>query len=327
MKLASIQIIKSIEKHPNADSLDIAQILGYKVIVKIGQFKVGDTVVFIEPDSQLPDKPWAAFYKSKSSRVRAIKLRGSWSMGIIESFDNIGLPKISPFGLPWEEGSDITEFLEITKYEPPAPQDLNAAGPFGFGIPKTDEDRYQSLREIPYGELCDVTLKVDGQSSSFLYKDGETGIGGRTMMYKLECDNNFTRNNKKHRVLEKLSAYCQENKVNLCIRGEQYGQGIQKFEINPHAKLPVDLAFYSTWLIDERCYANKGHPLYIFELAKRLELPTVPIVEKDVIITPELIAKYDEGISTINGKPFEGVVIQWKGGSFKIINKAYDSKK
>lgn len=323
MKLASIQIVKSVEKHPNADSLEIAQILGYKVIVKIGEYKSGDKVIFIEPDSILPDKPWTTFYKAKSGRVRAIKLRGEWSMGIIESFDNLGIDKT----LPWQEGEDITDILEIQKYEPPAPQDLNALGPFGFSIPKTDEDRYQSLKYIPYGEICDVTLKIDGQSASFIYKNGEVSLGGRTMLYKPECDNNFTRNEKKYDVLSRLRGFCELNKVNLCIRGEQYGQGIQKFDINPHTKLPVDLAFYSVWLIDERCYANKGHPFYIHNIAQQLCLPTVPIIEKDVIITPELIAKYDEVINNINGKPFEGVVIQWKGGSFKVINKHYDSKK
>jgi len=58
-----------------------------------------------------------------------------------------------------------------------------------------------------------------------------------------------------------------------------------------------------------------------------MELPTVPVLEKDVILTRELIAKYDEGIETIDGQPFEGVVINWRGGSFKVINKHYDSKK
>ena len=85
MKLASIERILEVLKHPNADALDIVKVLGYQCIVKKDQYKVGDLVVFIQPDTVLPDAEWSAFYKSKSNRVKAIKLRGSWSMGIVES--------------------------------------------------------------------------------------------------------------------------------------------------------------------------------------------------------------------------------------------------
>jgi hypothetical protein len=89
----------------------------------------------------------------------------------------------------------------------------------------------------------------------------------------------------------------------------------------------VSLALYSTWLIDERRYARKGDPYYIFNIAPQMGLPTVPMLERDVPLTRELIAKYAEGIAEINGQPFEGVVINWVGGSFKVINLSYDSKK
>ena len=36
MKLASIETIKNIRKHPNADSLEIAEVLGWQVVVKTG---------------------------------------------------------------------------------------------------------------------------------------------------------------------------------------------------------------------------------------------------------------------------------------------------
>jgi RNA ligase (TIGR02306 family) len=340
MPLASIQKVVAVEKHPNADLLDITQVLNYKCITKRNQFKVGDLVVFIEPDSVLPDKPWATFYNSKSNRVKAIRLRGEWSFGIIESFENVGLTPqqtLSVGHFKVEEGDDVTELLGVIKYEAPQPQDLSASGVYGFGIPKTDETRWQGMRDIPYGEVCDVTLKIDGQSWSALCKLGfdeskmpiieAAAIGGRSFLFKENVENNYKTNEKNYGVLKKLSEYCMTNNISLCIRGEQYGLGIQKYAHNPHAKLPLNLAFFSTWLIDSRQYATKGHPLYIFDLAPKLGLPTVPILEKDVVLTPELIKKYDEELETINGVPFEGVVINWKGGSFKVINKKYDSKK
>lgn len=344
MSLASIQRIVSVEKHPNADALSICTVLSYRCITKLDQFKVGELVVFIEPDTVLPEVPWSVFYRSKSNRVKAIRLRGEWSFGIIESLANVGL---DPWRLPGStgpvgslnEGDDVTTFLNVTKYEAPMPQDLNAAGPYGFGIPKTDETRWQSVRDLPWGEPCDVTLKVDGQSLSGLVKltpgsdlapqgvAATRGLGGRSFLYQLDTINNYTRNEQQYDVLNKLEAFCRAHNVSLCIRGESYGVGIQKFAINPHAKVPVALAFYSTWLIDERRYARKGDPYYIFDIAPQMGLPTVPLLEKDVPLTRELIAKYATELTEVNGQSFEGVVINWKDGSFKVINLDYDSKK
>lgn len=47
--LATIQVISQVDKHPNADSLDIVQVLGYKCIVKKDQWKVGDKVILSLP--------------------------------------------------------------------------------------------------------------------------------------------------------------------------------------------------------------------------------------------------------------------------------------
>ena len=50
MSVASIQEIISIEKHPNADTLQLAKLLGWTVVVKIGEFSAGQKVVYIEVD-------------------------------------------------------------------------------------------------------------------------------------------------------------------------------------------------------------------------------------------------------------------------------------
>lgn len=235
--------------------------------------------------------------------------------------------------LPLVAGLDVTEILGITRYEPPLPQDLNAAGPFGYGIPKTDETRYQSVRDLPWGELVDVTLKIDGQSWSAFVKlnhekgEMESGVGGRSFLYQSDCINNYNQNEKNHEVLAKLRTMCLSIQTSLCLRAEQYGRGIQKGAYNPHAQVDLSLAFFSTWLIDERRYATKGHPFYIFTLAPMMGLPTVPVLEKDVPLTPELIQKYAKDLTQVNGIAFEGVVINHANGSFKIINLDFDSKK
>lgn len=331
MILASIQPVLSVEPHPNADRLDVCKVLGFHAVTARGEWKAGDLCAFIQPDTVLPDKPWAVTYRAKSNRVKAIRLRGLWSQGVVESLERIG------YKGPREAGRDITADIGVVKWEAPQPQDLNASGPYGYGIPRTDEERFENLdpSNMPaWGTLVDVCLKIDGQSLTFFVKRGEdgltwvSGVGGRSFLYKPDSDNHFTRNAHKLNVFENLRAFCVTHDLNgIALRGEQYGQGIQKGKHNPHSLLPVNLALFSTWLIDERRYATKGHPLYIHTITPELGLPTVPILERDVVLTPELIKRYAEELEQVNGQPFEGVVINHAGGSFKVINLAYDSRK
>jgi len=237
MKLASIEVINSVEKHPNADSLSICGCLGYRAITKLNQFKVGDLVVFIQPDCVLPDNPWATFYKSKSSRTKAIKLRNIWSEGIIESLSNVGI------NCDLAVGTEIAELIGITKYEPPIPQDLNARCALRFGLGKTDEERFNNLEIIPYGEEVVVTLKIDGSSASYGCKvDGETidtFITSRSLELKPECVNNYTLIEKKYNILNGLSYICKTLHKSLVLRGECYGAGIQSFYYNTQIKLKI----------------------------------------------------------------------------------------
>lgn len=164
-------------------------------------------------------------------------------------------------------------------------------------------------------------------NSTFYFKDGETGITSRSLELKIEFDNNWTLVNKKYNILDKLSEYCKKYNVNLALRGEVYGQGIQGFANNYHSRLPLDIAFFSVYYIDEKRYAGKGDIHYYVNVCKELELPVVPMVEENVLWDISLVKKYGEDLNRIDNKPFEGVVIKSKYSSFKIINKDYDSKK
>jgi RNA ligase (TIGR02306 family) len=343
MKLATIERIKKLYPHPNADTLSIAEVLGYQAIVKNGVFNENDLIVFIQPDTVLPDAPWASMYKAKSNRVRSIKLRGQWSMGIVESLSILG--KVPQDIDPIDEnyiGYDVAGILGVTKYEPPIPQDLSAKGNLPYGIMKTDEERYQNIDNLPFGEIVDVNLKVDGSSMTVYCKKVETsvlsdihgeyeyqvGVTSRSLELKLDKENKYTTIVNKLNLIDKLKAYCNTHNVNIAIRGELYGNGIQGFKHNPHATKPLGFAVFNVLNLDTLKYEGIDSPLYYEKVAQELNIETVPMVEKSVELTPELIKKYDEGIDKINGVPFEGVVIKLKNGnSFKVINKSYDSNK
>ena len=340
MKLASIELVKEIKPHGNADSLEIAVVLGYECIVPIGSFSVGNPVVLIQPDTVLPDKPWAAVFRKRSNRVKAMKLRGVWSFGIVLSpflvsdHETYGSSQIKSWLMPENIGKDISEDIGVTKYEPPVPQDLSAMGYLPTGLPKTDEERYQNLtNELPYGELVDVTLKIDGQSATYYcFKNQEggwdTGICSRSLKIKPECSNNYTRAEAKYGILEKLKNYCVQHNVSLALRGEVYGQGIQTFEANPHGKGPLDFAAFNVYNMDTFKHEGPNNPHYYEKVAVALGgIPVVPMLERQVVLTPELIEKYSRGIDKIDGKRFEGVVIKHNKGSFKVINLSYDERK
>lgn len=335
MKDATIEVIAEIKNHPNADRLELATILGYQCVVQKGLYNGGETIIYIRPDSLLPIEKWTEDYRKYSpKRIKAVKLREEWSEGIIVPFEilpeDIQTKLLQLFEVEGI-GSDVSEIIGVTHYEPPAPNDIQAKGGLPYQIPKTDEERWENYSEnkLPYGELVDLFLKADGQSASYGFElnDDKFFILGRSLELHEIFMNNYTAHIEKYDLKNKLSSFCKEMGVSLCLRGESYGEGIQGFELNPHAKLPKAWAMFSVYLINERKYARKGHEYYFVNVAKKLNLPMVDLIEENVVLTKELVEKYSTGINQLNGKPFEGIVVQHANGSFKIINKYYDSKK
>jgi len=78
-KLASVQLVEEVKIHTNANSLELALILGWQVVIKKDEVKKGQKVVYFEIDSILPDKPWSQFMRERKFRIKTIKLRGEIS--------------------------------------------------------------------------------------------------------------------------------------------------------------------------------------------------------------------------------------------------------
>lgn len=118
-KLASIQIIKEINPIPGADNIVVATVLGWECVVKKGEFKVGDFVIYVEIDSILPDRPEFEFMRPRKFRVKTIKLRSQISQGIVFPIDIIHLANPSIDILPLVvEDQDVTDILGIKKWDP-----------------------------------------------------------------------------------------------------------------------------------------------------------------------------------------------------------------
>ena len=254
-KLASIQVVDRIHPHTGADSLELATILGWQIITRIGEVQKGDTVIYCEIDSLLPvNVDWLPqavkdrIVKEGTKdyfRVKTIKLRGELSQGLIIPLGDT-LPPIGPIVV----GNDVTDLLKIRKYEPPIfsyemgnhPRRSDGTYvPFTSSRPsgnfpshlvkKTDETRIQSnpkllelLKDKPYY----IAVKLDGTSATYLLNPdtGELMVCSRNMIRKRPDDINTCP------YWLMAVKYDLENKLkdmpHLAIQGEICGPTIQK---------------------------------------------------------------------------------------------------
>lgn len=204
-KLAHIEEIEWIKPIEGADAIELCGVLGWQcVIAKKDNFKVGDTVVYIEVDSVLPERPEFEFLRDRKFRVRTIKLRGQVSQGLVLPMSILpdkSIRHTEPFGF------DVTELLNITKHL--SPSELSEVenqerlikleksrlkkfmmryswfrkmflsnkqkSSFPYWVSKTDEERIQNLGDRFIQENADrwvyVTEKIDYQSGTWTSKE------------------------------------------------------------------------------------------------------------------------------------------------------------
>lgn len=232
MKLASIEIIKSIKNHSNADSLEIAEVLGWQTIVKKGIHKEGDKVVFITIDTIVPRYTWSAFLADsknpdKPIRIKNIKLRGEFSSGLaipLSEFDD------SPFK-DYDAGTDLTEIIGITKYIKEIPANLSGETVGDFPthlISKTDEDNGLNDpnlvdKVLTHDSHVTITQKLDGSSVTLIVEDGLlTQVCTRNLSKKETENNSFWKAARKLTIPQNWTG---------TIQGELCGNGIQRNQL------------------------------------------------------------------------------------------------
>jgi RNA ligase (TIGR02306 family) len=328
-KLASVVKIVDIQPIPGADAIVVATVKGWKVVVKVNEYKVGDLAVYYEIDSFLPVRPQFEFLRKSSFkrmgstegfRLKTIKLRGQISQGLLTPIpEGISNPK---------EGDDLTEALDIVKYEPPIPAQLagKIKGTFPSFIPKTDEIRIQNFENevgfSPVGERAYVTEKLDGTSFTCYFNNGVFGVCGRNWELTETSDNSLWRMANVLQLKEKMTKHGK----NIALQGELIGAGINGnlYGLNEHK-----LYFFTGYDID------KGRRMFFDELEWvlfGLDLQMVPVLEKYGFVIPnesnivDYMLKYAEGKSVLNMEvDREGVVVRGleREFSFKAISNTY----
>ena len=301
-KLASIQKIKALEPIEGADAIEKATVLGWHLVVKKGEYKVGDLCVYCEIDSLMPDKPEFEFLKPRGMRIRTIRLRGQISQGICFQ------PDILPKDFEVVEDADCTEVLGITKYEPPIPAHLTGKvkGKFPGFMPKTDETRVQVLQSIldKYaGSNCYVTEKLDGSSVTYYIRNGEFGVCSRNLELLEEEENSYW---KVARALDLENKMKSLNK-NFALQGELVGEGIQKNILKLRGQT---VYFFNMFDID----AYKYVPFHNFKkILSDFDLKIVPVISENYVPGNDIekIVKDATIRSLVNPEAWaEGIIIR-----------------
>jgi RNA ligase (TIGR02306 family) len=243
-KLASIQTIAALDPIPGADAIELARVLGWAVVVKRGEFSVGDSVIYCEIDSLLPERREFEFLRTSSYkparidaagqvttpagfRIKTVRLRGQVSQGIC--FGLSLLPEADSLPV----GTDVTEPLEIVKWEPPISPGMvgRIKGPFPDSLPKTDETRVQLLANAlirHQGKEFYVTEKLDGSSYSAFHCQGNFGICSRNQWIdESDTSSKYVSIAQAFSLPEKLAQAAARLGHDIAIQGEMIGPGIQ----------------------------------------------------------------------------------------------------
>lgn len=342
-KDAFITRISDKVSHPNADKLEVVYVGNWQCVVPKDKFNIGDIVLYIVPDATLSkDKLWSKSYLKylgSGNRVKSISLRKMMSNGIVISIDDELLQQeFKANGLEdnYENLSSetICDILGIGHYSPPVPTDLSVKTcSLPYGIEKSDEENFQSLKEknLHLGETVLVTKKMDGSSALIYYNPNTDNlqICSRTMSLKLDCNNNYI--NALSPYIDTIKFVAEYFNTPVAIRGEVCGNNINKSKCNKDALLPLGFYMYGTrfpelgkdYTENDRMgrYGTDFHFLKINQLIKdhnMLSFNTVPILGEEVV-TIEMLNKYKNMPKDFG----EGVVLNGYSFSYKAKSDDY----
>lgn len=357
-KLAHVEIIEEILPIPNADKIEMVKVLGWECVVKKGEFKVGEKIVYVEVDSVMPEKPEYEFLRDRKFRIRTIRLRGQISQGLVLPISSVGFNSIN-----YRIGADVTHELGITKYLSPSEQSelqqqeekikleknrfkkfmmrysrfrrffpsRKQKSGFPYWVSKTDEERIQNiphvLEQFKDKEVY-VTEKIDYQSVTFTGKTipNETPVIGKFLPKKFKfivCSRNFTTNDKNSlywKIAKKynIEQILKENPT-LTIQGEQ---GDTKIQGNKYGiKEPT------MWIFNIIDHEKNYHFGYgeIETFCKKYNLNYVPLITDITLFklgsTVQQLVEFSKGKSIINPNvEREGIVVRCIENGKKLLS-------
>jgi RNA ligase (TIGR02306 family) len=318
----------SVDDHPDAERLDIVRPLGteYVCVSQKGLYRSGDKALYIGegaivPESLLrhgfwdPEAGKGMLAGSKGDRVKAIRLRGVLSQGILfpESL-------IQPMSTPADLGRNWADILGVTKYVPPIPEDL--AGKVyacdsirGYTEIANEKAAPALLRD---GEYVIATEKIHGSCCVIhIARDGLVHVSSKGMAKKglaieMAEGNAYWRMVAKYNLAEAMrkiqAGFSWPGKGEaVTLYGEVYGPGVQDLHYGEQDKafrafdLRVGSGDYSEWIEYEQ----------FLDIMDLHDIPAVPILFEGRYDRDRLYAVANEKKSVLDAKTLrEGLVVR-----------------
>lgn len=338
-KMATIRRIDGIDPINGADAIEVATVGGWKVVIRKGEFSVGDLAVYCEIDSWIPTniapflskgkEPRVYYEGVEGARLRTVKLRGQISQGLLLP---IGvLPADDQFSGPWTEGDDVSSVLNIQKWEPVyvnSPNSPQIGVNFPTRVPKTDQERCQNLvaeveHAICVGMKFEITEKLDGSSMTCYLIDGQFGVCSRNLDLNRDENNVYWATAIREDIESKMRAI---STGDFAIQGELIGPGIQG---NIYKLAIPEFHVFDVYDVSVGDYMRPDKRLDFIENV--MELKHVPIIAhaetlSKMVRNMDALLEFAEGKSILNpNQEREGTVFkECNGGmSFKAISNKY----
>lgn len=360
--------VTAIQKKEDSERLFHVSCLGWTLLASgidseegiLPPYKIGDPVVYLEPDTVLDEKlikfafPEGMAGKIKpdsleSHRLRTIKLRGSYSQGML--LDPVKLAESYPEIAKAKIGDDVKKILNTKKYEPPAsalPKGMKAS-PSGKKHPLFKE--YTDLNNFKYypdlfldGDPVYLTEKIHGSSGRWallptncntwwkkllkflkLLPEVEFLIGSRRVQIgRTNRKNNFYKDTAGDIWTKIAKQYDLANKLKPGeeLFGEIAGSSIQKNYEYGHK--PGEISLFAYDVMKDGKFLSPDE--FIFFCYDR-DIPHVPVLNKEgkaqdptllklfgpamLEFSHELIDKLKKGDSNVGGQKIrEGLVIK-----------------
>lgn len=338
-KMATVRRIDDIRPIPDADAIECAVVGGWTVVVRKGEFTAGELAVYCEIDSWIPTEIAPFLSKGqepreyegiKGERLRTVKLRGQLSQGLLLPLKDVWKDWLAEnIKKHVREGDDVSESLNIKKYDAPIPAQLagEVKGAFPDFIPKTDQERIQNLSaELDawrqQADFWEVTEKLDGSSMTVYVRDDEVGVCSRNLELKRDHNNSLWKAVYQQGIEEVLVAYQSFDNCNIALQGELIGEGIQG---NPYKIKGQKFFIFDIYNIDQGRYFTSSERL---KFCESTGLAHVPVIDRGGLLIHSLdrILAGAEGTSELNTTTErEGLVFKRCDGavSFKAISNRF----
>jgi RNA ligase (TIGR02306 family) len=309
-----------VEEHPNADSLELGKIGGYYSIIPKGKFVTGDKVVYIPESAVLPENIIeelglsGKLSGSKSNRVKALKLRGILSQGLVYKSRE-----------EWVVGQDVKDILGIIKYEAPIPVHLGgevSSWDYSF---KFDIDNIKKYTEIfKEGEEVVFTEKIHGtctigtfvpDSKKHLRKEdmyegcwaiSSKGLSKKNLFFKeneKNSSNNLYVKSLNLDIRKAISNKYKDSTELVTVVGESFGK-VQDLRYD----VPETVSFRLFGIKVGEAYLNFDE---LVEVSKELNITLVPILYRGPF-SQKVLEDHTKGKEQVSGNAVhlrEGLVV------------------